>query len=47
MIDDKATEKLKKRAQDLGLIINASACEKQRTIVKQTATAKAKKKGKK
>jgi hypothetical protein len=27
MIDDKATEKLKKRAQDLGLIINASASE--------------------
>jgi hypothetical protein len=28
MIDDKATEKLKKRAQDLGLIINASASER-------------------
>ncbi len=25
MIEDKATEKLKKRAQDLGLIVNASA----------------------
>lgn len=25
MIEDKATEKLKKRAQDLGLIVNAGA----------------------
>jgi hypothetical protein len=31
MIDDKATEKLKKRAQDLGLIVNASAGKKQST----------------
>lgn len=25
MVEDKATEKLKKRAQDLGLIVNASS----------------------
>jgi hypothetical protein len=25
MVEDKATEKLKKRAQDLGLIVNAAA----------------------
>ncbi len=36
MIDDKATEKLKKRAQDLGLIVNASASEKQGTLESQT-----------
>ncbi len=42
MIDDKATEKLKKRAQDLGLIVNASASEKQRTITSPTAASKAK-----
>jgi hypothetical protein len=42
MIDDKATEKLKKRAQDLGLIVNASAGEKQGTIASPTATSKAK-----
>ena len=35
MIEDKATEKLKKRAQDLGLIVNAG--EKQGTIESQTA----------
>jgi hypothetical protein len=37
MIEDKATEKLKKRAQDLGLIVNAGADEKQGTIESQTA----------
>lgn len=42
MIDDKATEKLKKRAQDLGLIVNASAGEKQGTIASPTVAAKAK-----
>lgn len=36
MIDDKATEKLKKRAQDLGLIVNASVSEKQSTNKAQT-----------
>ncbi len=57
MIEDKATEKLKKRAQDLGLIFNASASEKQSTNKAATAPAngsnaaltvsKAKKRGKK
>ncbi len=53
MIDDKATEKFKKRAQDLGLIINASAGKKQSTNKAATQPAKAnngastKKKGKK
>jgi hypothetical protein len=57
MIDDKATEKLKKRAQDLGLIVNASANEKQSTNKAATqpangsnkalTAAKAKKRGKK
>lgn len=28
MIEDKATEKLKKHAQDLGLIVNAGASER-------------------
>lgn len=42
MIDDKATEKLKKRAQDLGLIVNASASRKQSAITSPTAAAKAK-----
>jgi hypothetical protein len=42
MIEDKATEKLKKRAQDLGLIVNASASEKQSTNKAATGTAKAK-----
>jgi len=37
MIEDKATEKLKKRAQDLGLIVNAGADEKQGTIESQPA----------
>ena len=32
MIEDKATEKLKKRAQDAGLIVNAGADEKPGTI---------------
>jgi hypothetical protein len=53
MIEDKATEKLKKRAQDLGLIFNASASEKQSTNKAATAPANVKngasvkKKGKK
>jgi hypothetical protein len=58
MIDDKATEKLKKRAQDLGLIVNASAGKKQSTNKAATQPAngsnaalkeavKAKKRGKK
>ena len=38
MIEDKATEKLKKRAQDLGLIINAG--EEQGTIESQTKTTR-------
>ncbi len=42
MIDDKATEKLKKRAQDLGLIVNASASEKQRTSASPTTASKTK-----
>ncbi len=42
MIDDKATEKLKKRAQDLGLIVNAGAGAKQSTNASQTTTSKAK-----
>jgi hypothetical protein len=42
MIDDKATEKLKKRAQDLGLIVNTSAGEKQGTSATPPTTSKAK-----
>jgi hypothetical protein len=38
MIEDKATENLKKRAQDSGLIVNASAGEQQDTIASQTKT---------
>ncbi len=38
MIEDKATEKLKKRAQDSGLIVNAGAGDKQGTIESQTKT---------
>ena len=38
MIEDKATEKLKKRAQDLGLIVNAG--EEQGTIESQTKTTR-------
>ncbi len=40
MIEDKATEKLKKRAQDFGLIVNANAGEKQGTIESQTETTR-------
>jgi hypothetical protein len=36
MIEDKATEKLKKRAQDAGLIVNASAGEEGGTVESQT-----------
>ena len=38
MVEDKATEELKKRAQDLGLIVNAG--EKQGTIGAQTKTTR-------
>ncbi len=40
MIEDKATEKLKKRAQDSGLIVNAGAGEQQGTIESQTRTTR-------
>ncbi len=40
MVEDKATEKLKKRAQDLGLIVNADAGEKPDTIESQTKTTR-------
>jgi hypothetical protein len=40
MIEDKATEKLKKRAQDSGLIVNAGADEKEGTIASQTRTTR-------
>ncbi len=40
MVEDKATEELKKRAQDLGLIVNASAGETQGTIESQTKTTR-------
>ncbi len=38
MIEDKATEKLKKRAQDAGLIVNAGAGEEGGTVESQTKT---------
>ncbi len=38
MIEDKATEKMKKRAQDSGLIVNAGAGEEGGTIASQTKT---------
>ncbi|HVF86819.1 MAG TPA: hypothetical protein VM866_04485 [Pyrinomonadaceae bacterium] len=40
MIEDKATEKLKKRAQDSGLIVNAGDGETQGTIASQTRTTR-------
>ncbi len=40
MIEDKATEKLKKRAQDAGLIVNADAGETQEAIAAQTKTTR-------
>ncbi len=40
MVEDKAAEELKKRAQDLGLIVNASAGETQGTIESQTKTTR-------
>jgi len=40
MIEDKATEKLKKRAQDSGLIVNAGVGEKEGTIASQTKTTR-------
>lgn len=41
MIDDKATEKLKKRAQDLGLIVNTSVGKKHSTNKAAAGAAKA------
>lgn len=46
MIEDKATEKLKKRAQDLGLIVNAGA-DKNRPRPKAESKKVSKKKGSK
>ena len=40
MVEGKATEELKKRAQDLGLIVNASAGENESTIESQTKTTR-------
>lgn len=40
MVEDEATEKLKKRAQDLGLIVNAGAGQKPGTIGSQTKTTR-------
>ncbi len=40
MIEDKATEKLKKRAQDSGLIVQQGAGEQQGTIAAQTRTTR-------
>ncbi len=40
MIEDKATEKLKKRAQDSGLIVNAGVGGKEGTIESQTKTTR-------
>jgi hypothetical protein len=38
MVEDKATEELKKRAKDLGLIVNADAGGDEGTIESQTET---------
>ncbi len=40
MIEDKATEKMKKRARDSGLIVDTSAGEKHGTIASQTKTTR-------
>ncbi len=40
MIEDKATEKLKKRAQDLGLIVQQGADGDEGTIASQTKTTR-------
>ncbi len=40
MVEDEATEKLKKRAQDSGLILNAGAGGKEGTIESQTKTTR-------
>ncbi len=40
MVEDKATEELKKHARDLGLIVNAGADQKQGTIASQTKTTR-------
>ena len=40
MVEDKATEKLKKRAQDLGLIVNAGADQTTKPTDKQKGSKK-------
>jgi hypothetical protein len=40
MIEDEAAEKLKKRARDMGLIVNTGADRKPGTIASQTKTTK-------
>lgn len=40
MVEEGATERLKKRARDLGLIVNADAGEKHGTIASQTKTTR-------
>ena len=40
MVEDEATEKLKKRLQDIGLIVNAGADQKHGTIASQTKTTR-------
>ena len=40
MIEGKTTEELKKTTQDLGLIVNAGADEKEGTIESQTKTTR-------
>lgn len=40
MVEDKAAEKLKKRAQDLGLIVNASVGKASKQAVKEETSKK-------
>jgi len=40
MVEDKATEELKKRAQDLGLIVNASAAKAAKLMGKKKGGSK-------
>ena len=40
MVEDDATERLKKRARDLGLIVNAGAGPKSGSITVQTKTTR-------
>jgi len=40
MVEDEATEKLKKRLLDIGLIVNAGADQKHGTIASQTKTTR-------